>query len=681
LSTNNPLNPVDRQALRARYDAAVAEINPARSGRLTTPFYAKTGDAMFTAGCAALDDHYTGTKRMHTLSAPAGAGKTSFAYTLIAAVTREAEENPAAPYGCVFVVDQIERADTAYSQLSEIIPGQVAIWTSEHDVGAKEWPKLAALGRTPAARFHQAALPHSPVAIVTHNQFMGNNSHHALNVSRGGYLNPGGRRRALTIIDEQPQAVSVLDIQLSQAEAVREKLRKQYPHATEPMNNLLRFMEKYPYVQSNKLFRPGMEIDKDEIREQLAWFGTTDAEYVLKSLNANAEDVPATAVFQFAHLLSLGFGLTACENNSVHFCAWKNRLVGKLEPGTVLLDATADIAGVSKVIPWMTPVAAPQASYRNLEIVHVNSSVKNKNLTRLLSSAPGLRAYQQWMLQTIRDNTEAGQKCLVVCKTELIDHQYIPNWPPNDERFKNFKSFTTDFGWELDGRLLSVIHWGSGVGSNAWEHADVVILCDEWHLPRRVTVANTQGYREHQAHEGDLGAMTTLRSSAPHVDVIANGHLLRNFKQMALRGNARHYDANGACGEQKLVIACDLERLLANVDEMFPGATVSFSTPEGKLAEKALSYLNALPATASVVTTAKLGEALDRRRWGEISKALMTPKFLRSLKAIGWRYVSVKGRGGSRFERCEASVTLSSSQASLVATTAQQPMQEMTAVA
>ena len=74
--------PLDRDAYRTRYDEAVAEINPIRGGRLTTEFYAKTGDAVFNAGCAALEDHYTGTKGMHTLSAPAGAGKTSFSYAL-----------------------------------------------------------------------------------------------------------------------------------------------------------------------------------------------------------------------------------------------------------------------------------------------------------------------------------------------------------------------------------------------------------------------------------------------------------------------------------------------------------------------------------------------------------------------------------------------------------------------
>ena len=47
--------PLDRDAYRTRYDEAVAEINPIRGGRLTTEFYAKTGDAVFNAGCAALE--------------------------------------------------------------------------------------------------------------------------------------------------------------------------------------------------------------------------------------------------------------------------------------------------------------------------------------------------------------------------------------------------------------------------------------------------------------------------------------------------------------------------------------------------------------------------------------------------------------------------------------------------
>ena len=106
------------------------------------------------------------------------------------------------------------------------------------------------------------------------------------------------------------------------------------------------------------------------------------------------------------------------------------------------------------------------------------------------------------MVQTILDHTERGQKVLVVCKKDMIDHQYIPDWQRGDKRFENSKAFTIEYGWKLEGRHICVTHWGTGIGNNAWEDAEVVILCDEYHLPRRVAVANTQGHREHKAYEG-----------------------------------------------------------------------------------------------------------------------------------------------------------------------------------
>jgi hypothetical protein len=531
---------------------------------------------------------------------------------------------------------------------------------------------------------------------VTHKLFLTKNGHHAVNVVRDGHFNPGGRRRALTLIDEQPrEAVAVLDLQLSQAAKVREKLLVTHPHIKDPLDNLLRFMERYHYVQSNKLYRPGIEIDRNALNEQLAWFGSREADNVLKSVGGestfanNGDDdqqrPDPARVFRFANLLRQGFGYTACENNLVWFLAWENHLVDKLNPGTILLDATADIDGVARIVPWMTPIDTPQACYSNLEIVHAPKLTK-QNLKSFLASAAGLRAYQRWMVQTILDNTERGQKVLVVCHKQLIAQEYIPNWPRGDEGFQQSEKFTTKYGWKLEDRHICVTHWGTGIGNNAWEDAEVVVLCGEFHLPQRVVVANTQGYREHRAHEGDLAAMSTLRSSAPNVDAIANGHLLRHFKQMALRGNARHYDAHGVCGKQRLVIACDLDRLLANVSTMFPGAPPPrFSAEGGKLADKVLTFLNDLPESTGAVTTAELGNGINRK-WGAISKKLLTAEFLRSLEAIGWDYVSVKGRDGSRFERKPAAAKQNKVQATpssavpLVAAAAQ-PTPGMAAVA
>jgi hypothetical protein len=92
---------IDAEAFRTCFDEAVTEINATRNGLLTTDFYARTGDAMVATGCAALLDWHADTRRLLTVSAPAGGGKTSFAYALLIALTRNAETNPDAPYGGV----------------------------------------------------------------------------------------------------------------------------------------------------------------------------------------------------------------------------------------------------------------------------------------------------------------------------------------------------------------------------------------------------------------------------------------------------------------------------------------------------------------------------------------------------------------------------------------------------
>ena len=123
---------LDRQTLRALYDEAVDQINTSRpSINLTTGFYADTGNSVFEAGYLALSDYcafqksakrllgYNGflpPQRLHVVSAPAGGGKTSFSYALMTALTRYAEKTLDAPYGCIFVVDQIKKADGLYRQ-------------------------------------------------------------------------------------------------------------------------------------------------------------------------------------------------------------------------------------------------------------------------------------------------------------------------------------------------------------------------------------------------------------------------------------------------------------------------------------------------------------------------------------------------------------------------------------
>jgi hypothetical protein len=293
----------------------------------------------------------------------------------------------------------------------------------------------------------------------------------------------------------------------------------------------------------------------------------------------------------------------------------------------------------------------PKARYDNLEIIHVPQHTK-KRLNGYLKTAGNQRAYVNWMLERIREHMAPGERGLVVCKKTLIDAERVPLWPEGDPRYKTPAIYTEGFGWDLDGRKLSVIHWGTGIGSNNWQDADVVFLFDEFFIPRRSALATVQGLREHRADEGDLASMNTLNSKARGVDIIAEGHRLRWTKQLALRGRGRSYDEHGVCGKQRLVVSSDLTSFMANAGKLFPGAkitTVGVNALGDQWVAKVLEQLSKCDADA--LTTKHLGQLLGKP-WRELSSnVLRQANFMDALVTLGWRYVPGRGRGGSRFER------------------------------
>ena len=168
-----------------------------------------------------------------------------------------------------------------------------------------------------------------------------------------------------------------------------------------------------------------------------------------------------------------------------------------------------------------------------------------------------------------------GEKGLVVCKQALFENQNVSHMAPKVIHGSISPTAThKPMSGMSDGRKLCAIHWGTGIGSNAWQDADVVFLFDEFFIPRSVAVATTQGYREHRVDEGDFASMKALTSKSPGVEAISEGHRLRWSKQLALRGRARTYDEHGMCGKQRLVVACELQGFMANVGTLFPGANV-----------------------------------------------------------------------------------------------------------
>jgi len=638
----------DRQALRARYDEAVDQINATRPAiNLTKGFYAETGDGVFEAGYLALSDacvSENAPRRIHVVSAPAGGGKTSFSYALMMAVTRLADEDANAPYGCIFVVDQIAKADEVYRELNVLMPGEVAVWTTDHDRDCK--PESRKKVHAPAALFKQDELRCYPIVVVTHAFYNGPKGNKAHQMVRNGRHSSG---RALVIVDERPEEVEIYETTLKEAQGLREALDQLRPDLSAMWDKLMLFLMPFCLrTQANVIERPATSLGMDFVAEWLEWFTTKDADDVLKSLRKELPNLGQ--LFGFARALTVGCAFAVPNDQVTRFVGWQPKLM--LRPGTMLLDATADIDGVTQVCPHRQHARVPQAHYGNLAITHVPQHTKVR-LSEYLKTAANQRAYVDWMVATIREHMAPGEKGLVVCKKVLFDQERVPPRPQGtDDPYSNPESYQQSYAWEIEGRRVCAIHYGTGIGSNAWQDADVVFLCDEFHIPRRIAVAQLQGLREHTADEGALGAMNTLNNKSKGVDIIADGHRLRWTKQLALRGRGRSYDQHGNCGVQRLVVSGALKCFTAHTQRLFPGASITIaprSAANTTWAEKAIQVLGKPDSLPHMLKTKDLAKLLGKP-WRSIQKSVLTPELLATAESLGWTYVRNAGRKGSWFE-------------------------------
>lgn len=208
------------ERLRAAHAEAVAEMERIRKqpGQLTTGINGKVGDSILQAGLFALADVSDGEEpKQFVVAAPPGTGKTSHAIAMMAATVRTADKDDLSkPYGCLFVVDQIKKADDMYRQINELLPGRVAVWTTDHDLNST----AAKVHVPPDRRFDVDQLEQRAIAVVTQAFLRGPRRDKARYVIRGDHR----VARALTIFDEQTKEVEVYDIKHSQAVKVQEAI-------------------------------------------------------------------------------------------------------------------------------------------------------------------------------------------------------------------------------------------------------------------------------------------------------------------------------------------------------------------------------------------------------------------------------------------------------------------------
>lgn len=642
----------NRDEFRAAYDAVIDEIHRSREGsKLNNKFYTDIGNSVFEACYRALEHSEAGTstQRLHVVSAPMGAGKTTFSVAFITAMVRMSANDKHLPHGCVFLVEQISKADEMYCELSALLPGKVAVWTSEHDYACTNPSQKI------SAQFHVDDLKRYPVVIVTHAFFRGKRSGKARFALHDGVH----KARALTVIDEQPDDVQIFETTYAGATAVEEAILGDERFA-ETVGPKVRALIEFMHDRSRgggSLERPKDAPEAWSDTSALHWFLTEASETCVKTLQSSVPGI--VAVFGFAKSMAGGYAFITRDGGLTRFIGYECKHL--LGTGTVLLDATADVDGLTQLCPWRNHVEVPQAHYDNLSVVHVESCAKG-NLSKHLKTLKNREAYAQWMVSVIKYNMLPGQKGLVVCKKSLFDNQNVPTWSHGDKRFATPEIYARDYGWEIEGRLLSATHWGGyGIGSNVWKDADVVFLFDEHFQPRRVSIARAQGLKGAKVSEGPIATMrATIKGKSSEVETIEQGHLLRFVKQMALRGRGRSFDENGYCGQQKVVFTGSYERLITNAHALFPGAPISINrsdTTSPKTAVQLFFDVLSDPSLPNVLSTTDLSQRLGVE-WRTVSSGILKrSKVKAAIEGLGWEYVSAKGRKGGCFRRTRQAST------------------------
>jgi hypothetical protein len=653
---------------------AMEELERTRGRRLSRAGYvAGCHSAVFWAGWRALADSACDIVRkqnpdtpwarsnpapavaqLHVVASGPGSGKTTAAKAFMVALTRAMDQAPF-PIGCALLVHHIETAHRAFDELSALLPGKVAIWTSEHDA---DRPYAV---RQP--RFAANELEEYAVIVVTQEFFKGIRGDRARYFNRNGIKFP----RVVTFIDEKVSEIELHDLLLSQVVKVVEHVQDD-DHAPTELRDGLSVLQ--VFVQSKQLGDRNLETPAHDgeawkAADQLRWFTMEEAGQYARTHSAalrNTRRARATpkdmeAVFGFARCMAEGRAFISRRNHGKQgstFVAYERIL--PQYTGMVLLDATADIDGVTKLCRWRKHVKVPQERYDRLEIVHV-PSIATETLAKWLRHHQNRLAYVQHIQRTVLEHVGPEQKALIVCKLDVVlAHPPIENWSEHVAQFTNRKPSDDDrpnrFPWDFEGRKLGLTWWGGyGVGANDWHEADVVLLFDDFHLPRHTVIALTQGLKGAKATQAPLADMADTSSKVEEVENIRVGHLLRWLKQLALRGKARQFDETGQCAAQKLVLTGDRLLLVEHRQRLFPGASISYKKSE------AATHLEALIdvlVSEGLGDTVKAVDVASRMgvEWRKVTKGLTRhPRFQSLVTAAGWQYVPNQGRRGSMFVR------------------------------
>jgi hypothetical protein len=326
---------------------AIIENQAQDRGHTLTSFNREVAQSILNGGLLAYRDRLEAKAQYRVISAPTGSGKSSYAWALIAALIQAVPGSSA-----LFLCETIDQCEDTYKELAKLVDlNDFAIWTSAHDRARPLEDIRREYEFTPSARFFARDLATHRVAVVTHAFYRG---------PRGDLARIyDGQLRTLTVVDERPKEVSLFDIDQGDVAKALDWAVVTFGNDT-PAEKALKALRDY-LVDTWETERPKGKNFKPLKRSDLSWFTSEEASAVLGEKPDSLEGI----VIGFAQSLATGYAFMSRHDRSTRggrFVGYRMDL--PILPGTVLLDATSDIDGVSQLVDWRPPFLRQECPMR-----------------------------------------------------------------------------------------------------------------------------------------------------------------------------------------------------------------------------------------------------------------------------------------------------------------------------
>lgn len=531
-----------------------------QQGRALSAFSDAVADVVFKASKLAMGDSQRRYAKARIAPAPTGGGKTnaSIAFGVSGLIA-----DPS--FTASYVVEQMEQADRIYREILELLPlelhSEVAIWTTAHDKGISKEKAKAEHGFEPYAQFSKADLGKARICICTHKKL----ENDLEKAPRPGLLyDPKGRPRSVVFVDETPSIAKLYEATPGIILTFRDRVKGTDPeHPYVPLLSDIGYrMEKAYRETSGGSFR-GVDIIQG-YEETLKRLYKEDM-YSLERFSGRYPSGEKTdelnrfyGAVKFIKAASQGY-VFLCINNLSKFIAYE--LGFRPFPGLVILDATFDLSGMALLGRDYESLEVPKVDYRKLELFSIETpKAQRGRIKDILKKMATARPYAQWIKDTVLENTQSGELALIVTHNDLFNLELLPvHHNPKEP-------------WDLEGRRVLTLNWGSGVGVNWAKDAGAVFLFGEFYIPRRTIVGSVLGGKDLVYTKAqDLGNTEGRYLNGTYGDFSEN-HRLRWSIQLGARGRMRQVDPEGVAAPMRLYSSMPLETFLKMREIAFESA-------------------------------------------------------------------------------------------------------------